>query len=362
MSTNKINQRAQQPKSVAASHGPAMEALINGDNGDPFALLGPHEAPSGKVTVRVFLPDATQLSLIGPRGDTLADCKRIHPAGLWEGALAKPARYRLHAQVPGGQFDCEDVYRFGAVLGELDVHLLAEGRHLRNFERLGAHPSEMEGVAGTAFTVWAPNARRVSVVGDFCNWDGRRLPMRRRHECGVWELFVPHVGAGAVYKYEIKSRDGALLPLKADPYGFYAEHPPRTASVVEPLVEVGWQDDAWMTARAATHALGAPVSIYEAHLGSWRRSDDNRYLSYRELADTLVPYVKEMGFTHIELMPISEYPFDGSWGYQPIGLYAPTSRFGTPEDFAHFVDRCHREGIGLLLDWVPGHFPTDPHG
>ncbi|HET7588521.1 MAG TPA: 1,4-alpha-glucan branching protein GlgB, partial [Gammaproteobacteria bacterium] len=348
----------QQPRGL----DPAIEALVTGDNGDPFALLGPHPSANGRVTVRVFLPDSIQLSLTGPRGGKLADCKRIHPAGLWEATLAKPTRYRLHAQVPGGEFDCEDVYRFGAALGDLDVHLLAEGRHLRNFERLGAHPAEMDGVAGTAFAVWAPNARRVSVVGDFCNWDGRRLPMRRRHECGVWELFVPHVGAGAIYKYEIKSRDGALLPLKADPYGFYAEHPPRTASVVQPLAESAWQDDAWMTARAATHALSAPVSIYEVHLGSWRRADGNRYLTYRELADTLVPYVREMGFTHIELMPISEYPFDGSWGYQPIGLYAPTSRFGTPEDFSHFVDRCHREGIGLLLDWVPGHFPTDPHG
>ncbi|HET6725032.1 MAG TPA: 1,4-alpha-glucan branching protein GlgB [Gammaproteobacteria bacterium] len=341
---------------------PDIEALVTGDHGDPFALLGPHETPNGRITIRVFLPDATELSLIGPRGGRLADCKRIHPAGLWEATLSKPARYRLYAKVPGSEFDCEDVYRFGEVLGELDVHLLAEGRHLRNFERLGAHPAEMDGVAGTAFAVWAPNARRVSVVGDFCNWDGRRLPMRRRHECGVWELFVPHVGPGAVYKYEIKSRDGALLPLKADPYGFYAEHPPRTASIVQPLADLVWKDDAWIAARAAAQSRHAPISIYEVHLGSWRRADGNRYLSYRELADTLVPYVKDMGFTHIELMPISEYPFDGSWGYQPIGLYAPTSRFGTPEDFAYFVDHCHREGIGVMLDWVPGHFPTDPHG
>jgi 1,4-alpha-glucan branching enzyme len=362
MSTKKPTRRENRPASKTSGFGSEVEALVTADNGDPFALLGPHADGKSKTTVRVFLPDAIQLALIGPRGRKLAECKRIHPAGLWEGSLSGTARYRLRAQLPGGEFECEDVYRFGEVLGELDVHLLAEGTHLRNFERLGAHVTEMDGVAGTAFTVWAPNARRVSVVGDFCNWDGRRLPMRKRHECGVWELFVPHVGAGAIYKYEIKSRDGALLPLKADPYGFYAERPPRTASIVEPLTQPGWQDDGWMIARAATQARDAPVSIYEVHLGSWRRADGNRYLNYRELADTLVPYVKEMGFTHIELMPVSEYPFDGSWGYQPIGLYAPTSRFGTPEDFACFVDRCHREGIGLLIDWVPGHFPTDPHG
>lgn len=359
MSTNTTDRGLSKPVNKNSD----IEALVTGDCDDPFAILGPHADRDGTV-VRIFFPDAHELRLVDVHGRVLAEAERVHPAGLWAARLAKPARYRLRIRTAAGVFTCEDVYRFGPVLGELDVHLLAEGNHLRNYERLGAHLVEMDGVRGTAFSVWAPNARRVSVVGDFCNWDGRRLPMRRRYECGVWELFVPHVGAGALYKYELKSRDGALLPLKADPYAFRAEHPPRTASVVEPLVELPWRDQGWMASRATASARDAPISIYEVHLGSWRRvpGESGRYLSYDELADELVPYVKDMGFTHIELMPVSEYPFDGSWGYQPIGLYAPTSRFGTPEAFARFVDRCHCENIGLLLDWVPGHFPTDPHG
>ncbi|HET7674654.1 MAG TPA: 1,4-alpha-glucan branching protein GlgB [Gammaproteobacteria bacterium] len=341
----------------------AIRSVVTGDCDDPFAILGPHANADG-VAVRVFFPDAIELSLVDARGKALAIAERVHRDGFWIAPLAKPVRYRLRVRTAAGAFDCEDAYRFGEVLGELDVHLLAEGNHLRNYERLGAHICTMDGVHGTAFAVWAPNARRVSVVGDFCNWDGRRLPMRRRYECGVWELFVPHVGAGAIYKYEIKGRDGAVLPLKADPYAFYAERRPHTASIVHALGGLEWHDSGWMNARASRNARDAPISIYEAHLGSWRRmpEEGNRYLGYRELADTLVPYVKDLGFTHIELMPVSEYPFDGSWGYQPIGLYAPTSRFGPPEDFAYFVDRCHAEDIGLLLDWVPGHFPTDPHG
>lgn len=346
-----------------------VEALIHGDHGDPFNLLGMHaDGPQGALTVRAFLPEATQVSVIDSvHGKLLANLGRVHPNGLWAATLGRrkqPCQYRLRVTTAAGVAEFEDAYRFGPVLGELDVHLLAEGTHLRNFERLGAHLSRMDGVRGTAFAVWAPNARRVSVVGDFCDWDGRRLPMRRRHECGVWELFVPHVDSGALYKYEIKGPDGTLLPLKSDPYAFYAERPPHTASVVFPLENLSWEDSGWMSGRAAANALDAPISIYEVHLGSWRRAgtDGQTYLSYAELADTLIPYVKEMGFTHLELMPVSEYPFDGSWGYQPIGLYAPTSRFGTPDAFARFVDRCHREGIGVLLDWVPGHFPTDPHG
>ncbi|MGH8112045.1 MAG: 1,4-alpha-glucan branching protein GlgB [Rhodanobacteraceae bacterium] len=340
----------------------AIDAIVTGDCGDPFAVLGPHAQPDGRVIVRVFLPDATRLQLIGPDGDKLADCTRIDPAGLWQGKLRQPGKYRLRAETAGGSFDFEDPYRFGVVLGDLDVHLLAEGTHLHNEERLGAHPTSMDGVAGTAFAVWAPNASRVSVVGDFCDWDGRRLPMRKRHECGVWELFVPGAGEGAVYKFELKGPDGSLLPLKADPYAFHAEQPPRTASIVHALGDLRFDDGEWMRQREAAQATDAPISIYEVHLGSWRRGDGDRYLDYAGLANQLVPYVKDMGFTHIELMPVSEYPFDGSWGYQPIGLYAPTSRFGTPEQFAAFIDRCHAESIGVLLDWVPGHFPTDPHG
>ncbi|HLI16889.1 MAG TPA: 1,4-alpha-glucan branching protein GlgB [Rhodanobacteraceae bacterium] len=338
-----------------------IEAVVTGDCGDPFAVLGPHKTAAGKVLVRVFLPDARALWLVD-RDGRVRECRRVHLEGLWQGELDRAVDYRVRAETPDGQKEFEDAYRFGPVLGDLDVYLLAEGTHLRNYTRLGAHPMTRDGVEGTAFAVWAPNARRASVVGDFCGWDGRRLPMRKRHECGVWELFVPHVAEGAFYKFEIKSGEGALLPLKADPYAFHAEQPPRTASIVDGCREPAWSDDGWMASRAAAQACSAPVSIYEVHAGSWRRKGDGTYLSYEELAERLIPYVRDLGFTHIELMPISEYPFDGSWGYQPIGLYAPTSRFGTPEQFARFVDRCHQQGIGVLLDWVPAHFPTDPHG
>ncbi len=340
-----------------------IEAIVDGDCGDPFSLLGPHAQADGSVVVRVFLPDAHALYLIDADGQVLAECERIHPQGLWQATLPHAVHYRVRAKTAAGQFDFEDAYRFGAVLGELDVYLLAEGTHLRNYARLGAHLAVKDGVGGTAFAVWAPNARRVSVVGEFCNWDGRRLPMRKRHECGVWEMFVPHVGEDTLYKFEIKAASGALLPLKADPYAFYAERPPSTASIVRvPGKQSRWEDQGWMKARAAAQERSAPISIYEVHAGSWRRKQDNAYLDYDELADALIPYVRDMGFTHIELLPISEYPFDGSWGYQPIGLYAPTSRFGTPDQFAQFVNRCHNAGIGVLLDWVPGHFPNDPHG
>ena len=229
---------------------------------------------------------------------------------------------------------------------------------------MGAQVIELDGVQGVSFAVWAPNARRVAVVGDFNGWDGRCHPLRLRHECGVWEIFIPGIGEGECYKYEIKGAHGELLPLKADPYGFAAEHPPRTASVVRRTDNFEWDDDAWMEQRTRRQDRSAPISIYELHLGSWRRDveDGNRYLTYRELAVQLIPYIKEMGFTHIELLPISEFPFDGSWGYQPIGMFAPTSRFGTPEDFKYFIESCHKAEIGVLIDWVPGHFPTDPHG
>jgi 1,4-alpha-glucan branching enzyme len=250
------------------------------------------------------------------------------------------------------------------VLGDVDMHLLAEGTHLRLYERLGAQLIEMDGVPGVSFAVWAPNARRVSVVGDFNDWDGRRHPMRKRIEAGVWELFLPGLKGGEIYKFEIKGADGRLLPLKADPLSFRSERPPHTASVTHGAKKYDWNDAPWMSARASSSGRSAPISIYECHLGSWARvpEEGNRYLTYDELGERLVPYVKQMGFTHLELLPISEYPFDGSWGYQPIALYAPTSRHGTPAEFARFVDRCHQEGIGVILDWVPGHFPTDAHG
>ena len=253
------------------------------------------------------------------------------------------------------------------LLSELDVWLLAEGTHLRPYEVMGAHCMTLDGVAGTRFAVWAPNASSVSVVGDFNHWNGHQHPMRLRIECGVWDLFVPQVTGGTLYKFEILARDGRLLPARADPYARQSELRPATASVVAPMPP----RVAPSAQRQAANALDAPMSIYEVHLGSWRRIrtngvDDNngagRWLNWDELADTLVPYAKDMGFTHLELLPISEHPFDGSWGYQPIGLYSPTSRFGDAQGFARFVARCHAEVIGLLLDWVPAHFPTDAHG
>jgi 1,4-alpha-glucan branching enzyme len=347
---------------VAPRDPAAIEALIRGDHGDPFALLGPHREPSG-LTVRTFLPRASRAWLVA--NGTATELNRVHGEGLFEGKLrAGGPAYRLRQQVGERLAEFEDPYRFPPVLGELDVHLIAQGDHRRLYEVMGAHPREMEGVQGTAFAVWAPNARRVSVVGEFNGWDGRVHPMRKRVEVGIWELFLPGIDPGAVYKFEVKDQHGHLLPLKADPFAFYAERPPRTASVVHGLPRHEWSDEEWRHARLRAHERDAPISIYECHLGSWMRAPEegHRYLTYAELAERLVPYVKEMGFTHLELMPISEYPFDGSWGYQPIGLYAPTSRHGTPEDFAAFVDRCHREGLGVLVDWVPGHFPTDPHG
>ncbi|MEE8272716.1 MAG: 1,4-alpha-glucan branching protein GlgB [Alphaproteobacteria bacterium] len=347
---------------------PEVDAIVGASHGDPFSVLGMHADDDGRIVVRTFQPAAVSVAVIeAGSGKVAAELARIHDDGFFEGAMPRrkaPFRYRLRLDLADGPVDIEDPYGFPPVLGDLDVHLLAEGTHLRTYDRLGAHPREIDGISGVAFVVWAPSAKRVSVVGDFNGWDGRSHPMRLRHGCGAWEIFVPGIGRGVAYKYEILGADGTLLPLKADPYAFYAELRPKTASVAHGLPDWQWRDDAWMASRAAVNAREAPISVYEVHLGSWRRvpEDGDRFLSYTELADQLIPYAKDLGFTHIELMPVSEFPFDGSWGYQPIGLFAPTSRFGPPEDFQAFVDRCHGAGIGVLLDWVSGHFPTDPHG
>jgi 1,4-alpha-glucan branching enzyme len=294
---------------------------------------------------------------------------RLHPDGIFEAAFpgrAAPFRYRLAVtEAPGSVREIEDPYRFPSTLSDFDRLLLGEGTHYQSYERLGAHQAVLDGVAGVVFAVWAPNARRVSVVGDFDGWDGRRHPMRRHPGAGIWELFVPGLGEGARYKFEILGPDGGLLALKADPFAFEFElEEPRTASVVASLEGHAWDEGSWAAERAHRNALDAPMAIYEVHLGSWRRvpEEGNRFLTYRELGEALGDYVRDLGYTHVELLPLGEHPFYGSWGYQQIGAFAPTRRYGTAREFMGFVDALHRRGIGVILDWVPAHFPGDPHG
>ncbi|WP_119419160.1 1,4-alpha-glucan branching protein GlgB [Desertibaculum subflavum] len=351
------------PASDASSHD--VQAIVNGDHPDPFAFLGLHETEDGLV-VRTFLPEAAGVTVLDAKTSRpVGALERVHDAGLFAGRIERKRRlpYRLRVNWGGREADVGDPYRFPPWLGEVDLHLFGEGTHLSAYDKLGAHPTNLDGTQGVAFVVWAPNAHRVSVIGDFNNWDGRRHPMRHHPGAGLWEIFIPDLKPGDRYKYEIKAPDGAIL-MKADPCAFAAEHPPQTASVVADLGSPEWRDAGWLAERERHVDRSAPVSIYEVHLGSWRRKPEegNRYLTYRELAEQLVPYVKDMGFTHIELLPISEYPFDGSWGYQPTGLFAPTSRFGTPEEFRLLIEAAHAAGLGVILDWVPGHFPTDPHG
>jgi 1,4-alpha-glucan branching enzyme len=330
---------------------------------DPFAYLGMH-VERDELFVRASFPQAERAFVRAREGGGLYEMERIDEQGLFELRLrnrTKPFSYVLITEAEEQRLVVEDPYRFGPLLGDVDVHLIAEGKHLKLWQVLGSHPRTIDGVAGVAFAVWAPNAGRVSVVGDFNEWDGRRHPMRRRIECGVWEIFVPGAAAGARYKYELEDPQGGLLPLKADPLARYAELRPASASIVYDS-SFSWSDAPWMKSRSPRGRRDAAISIYEVHLGSWRRGEHERFLSYRELANELLPYVKELGFTHVELLPVTEHPFDGSWGYQPTGMYAPTSRYGTPDDFAYFVDRAHSLDIGVLLDWVPGHFPNDSYG
>ncbi|MFN0115770.1 MAG: 1,4-alpha-glucan branching protein GlgB [Paracoccaceae bacterium] len=335
----------------------AARAVAEGSHGDPFAVLGPHDGH-----VAAFVPGAAAVWVVADGGET---AMRPHPdaSDLFVAPFGgRVYRFRARGE-DGNEWTFDDPYRFGPVLGEIDEYLLGEGRHHRLWEALGAREVTHEGVGGVHFAVWAPNARRVSVVGDFNVWDGRRAPMRRRGATGVWEIFIPGLAEGTIYKYEVIGPSGFAEPLKADPVGFGSEHPPSTGSVVRRTGTHSWQDETWMRARAEANGVGAPISVYEVHLGSWRMAEGGkRPLSYAELAGELVDYAYWMGFTHIELLPVSEYPFDGSWGYQPIGMYAPTIRHGTPGEFAALVDAAHRRGLGVLIDWVPGHFPSDQHG
>ena len=357
----------------------AIRALQAGQHGRPFDVLGWHEGGAGAV-IRAHVPGAVALELVAENNCNFAPEKPLQMAadgsindsssftaygsGVFALTAADlPRAYKLRARgQDGAEWTLHDPYRFGPILGEIDEYLISEGAHYRLWERLGAHPMEHEGVWGVHFALWAPHARRVSVVGDFNFWNPAAHPMRARGATGVWEIFLPDVAAGAVYKYDILGPEGQALPQKADPFGFGAEHPPATASVVRALPAP--EGPEWRGLRAARQERNQPISIYEVHLGSWRRKveDGGRRLSYLELAEELVNYVKEMGFTHIELMPITEFPFDGSWGYQPVGLFAPTIRHGTADEFRAFVQAAQAAQIGVILDWVPGHFPTDPHG
>ena len=342
--------------------------IAKGEHVDPFSVLGLHEV-DGKLVVRAFMPGASEIEVLDAKTKRkIIDLSPVAEAPdvfVGQATRRKTAfAYLLRITKDGHQWTTDDPYRYGPVLGELDEHLIGEGAHLHLWTVLGAHLKNHEGAQGTHFAVWAPNARRVSVVGDFNGWDGRRHTMRKRGQTGVWEIFVPDLGEGEPYKYELHDASGRLLPQKADPFGFGSEHPPKTASVVRKLEGHKWSDKPWMNKREALHRIDQPISVYEVHLGSWRRvpEEGNRPLSYHEHAEQLVGYAKDMGFTHIELMPVSEFPFDGSWGYQPVGLYAPTIRHGTLAEFRAFVEACHAADIGLILDWVPGHFPEDKHG
>jgi len=346
--------------------------LIEGRDENPFDLLGPHEVvDEGRpaMAVRAYLPQSSQAWVVDQSNLALPrPMRRIHPAGLFEAICPPPegppgSRYMLqYADDRGNRATMHDPYAFPQLLSDYDLHLLSEGKHWFSYHKLGAQLRTIDGIAGVNFALWAPNASGVSIIGDFNQWDGRRHPMRKHIPSGFWELFIPGLAEGALYKYQV--RHGHEVFEKSDPYGFAAELPPRTASKVVQLDSYEWRDSAWMANRKEVNGLDAPLSFYEVHLGSWKRPGDDptRWMTYRELAHELVDYAKEMGFTHLELLPVSEHPFSGSWGYQPVGYFAPTSRYGSPHDFMYFVDHCHENGLGVVLDWVPAHFPRDAHG
>jgi 1,4-alpha-glucan branching enzyme len=345
--------------------------LLDGRHENPFEVLGPHEivaAGRPAIAVRAFLPGSAQAWVIDAQDRRPQPMRRIHPAGLYEAICPltpNTPNYRYQLRVTdqrGTETTMHDPYAFPPLLSDFDLHLLSEGRHWTSYRKLGAQLRTVDGIDGVNFAVWAPNASGVSIIGEFNDWNARRHPMRKLIPSGIWELFIPGLTAGTIYKYQVRHRDQVVD--KSDPYGFAAEIPPRTASRVADLDSFKWSDTEWMANRQRFNGLDAPLSIYEVHLGSWKRpgDDPSRWLDYRDLAHQLVDYCQQMGYTHLELMPVSEHPFSGSWGYQTVGYYAVTSRYGSPEDFMYFVDHCHQNGIGVLLDWVPAHFPRDAHG
>jgi 1,4-alpha-glucan branching enzyme len=346
-----------------------IKLIVEGLHGDPFSVLGMHIAGEGDekgLEVRAFLPGAEEAWVVNERTGKAYQMEKVNKKGFYAVRLAgETFPYRIRTKTPEGEIsEIIDPYSFGQVLTDYDLHLIGEGSHYKKYEKLGAHLIEMGGVTGVHFAVWAPNAGSVSVIGDFNAWDGRRHPMRLLVGSGIWEIFIPGLGEGELYKFEIKSRYHNYRAVKADPYGFYFEMRPKSASIVYEINRYSWSDKKWMKKRERMNWFEAPMSVYEVHLGSWMRcrEEGNRFLTYRELAGLLIPYLKFMGYTHIELLPVSEHPLDASWGYQTVGYFAPTSRFGTPEDFMFFVDMCHRNDIGVILDWVPAHFPKDGHG
>jgi 1,4-alpha-glucan branching enzyme len=355
------------PFEVAGLPPDELNAFLSGTHSDPFRILGPHRQ-KGDLVVRVFRPDAKKVEIVldQPASAEATAAEKIHREGFFQATIPNATRdldYRIRVTGHhGSEQTTRDAYQYGPIMGEVDLHLFAEGQHWQIYEKFGAHLREIGGECGVYFAVWAPNAQRVSVVGDFNNWDGRVNPMRRLLGAGVWELFLPGITEGAHYKFEIRTQTGALL-LKSDPFAFFSQHGTSTASLVYNLERYKWSDGDWIESRRKKDWPRSPISIYEVHLGSWQRKtgEENRQLSYLELAETLLPYVLEMGYTHIELMPIAEHPFEGSWGYQVTQYFAPTSRFGTPDECRHFIDKCHQAGIGVIMDWVPAHFPKDAH-
>ena len=342
--------------------------LVEARHCDPFRILGVRRHPDGRAWVaRAFRPDAREVTLVALADERRFPLHKIADEGLYEAVLVGVEDYFDYAlemvSHEGDRWRERDVYSFGPVLGEMDIYLFNEGTHYEIYRKLGAHVLEKDGVWGVHFAVWAPNAQRVSVVGDWNHWDGRVHPMRKMAPSGIWEIFIPGIREGEHYKFEVRGPHGEIM-LKTDPFAFFAQHGTQTGCMVFDIERYSWSDSEWMENRGKKDPYNSPMSIYEVHLGSWQRVPEqgNRSLSYIELADRLIPYVKEMGFTHIELMPVMEHPFDGSWGYQVVNYYAPSSRFGNPDEFRNFVDKCHQNGIGVILDWVPGHFPKDAHG
>ncbi|MCG0995824.1 1,4-alpha-glucan branching protein GlgB [Acetobacter indonesiensis] len=343
-----------------------LEKLLTGSCRDPFSLLGRHKAGRSDV-IRVFMPDAREVRLVrwtrtGIQREQAMRC--VAQAGLYEARIPANALYKLRIGWADGWEECADPYSFGPLLSAHDLHLFGEGKHRDLASMMGAQVTTVDDIPGVRFAVWAPNAGSVSVVGDFNLWNTRRHPMRFRHDAGIWELFIPGIGPGSRYKYDMTGPDGRRLPLHADPFALASEVPPATASVIADPAPFKWNDQQWIEQRARRHTENAPLSIYECHVGSWRRpgGDGTQVLTWDELKDTLIPYVADLGFTHIELMPVMSHPFDGSWGYQPLGLFAPMARQGSPRQLASFIDACHQAGLGVILDWVPAHFPSDLHG